>query len=306
MSSSSTEASDVIIRPATGADLEELFALTIEIGWIVSKELFTALFNIVEDGHYVVADLHGKIIGSRFVIILDERTAMFDFLIVAKEHRGKGIAKKIAEATLKIAGDRNIVVWALPERVEPNLKVGMKNGGGNLYRCDCRLDVGTLYVDKQQETASVKVVPTSEVDFEALLAYDTSVNVFQRRKFLKVWLAKPSAVSFAALTDGGEVVGYGQVQDAPEAYSISPLYADNPTAFVLLLKALIESIPKDSKVSMIINVDYTPWNEIKERNKDVVNFIKDKPIQMMYTKENLILPKFGSVFALACTGAFPV
>ncbi|XP_013401633.1 uncharacterized protein LOC106167393 [Lingula anatina] len=297
--------SQVIIRPAKRADLDELFTLTDQVGWDVSKELLTALFDSLEQGHYIVADLHGKIIGSRFVVVLDENTVMFDFLIVDKKYRGNRIAKKIADATLKIAGERNVVLWSVPDRIELNKKVGMKIGGGNLYFCDGFFDPETLYVDKQHDAAEVKVVSASEVDFEALLAYDTSIITFQRRKFLKVWLAKPSAIAFVALTDGGEIVGYGQVQEAPHAYFISPLYADTPSAFMMLLKAIIESIPKNSKIFMIMNVDYVAWAEVLKRNKDKINVYPENPIQMMYTKENLVMPKFSSVFAISCTGAYP-
>ncbi|XP_023932211.1 uncharacterized protein LOC106153440 [Lingula anatina] len=298
-------ASDVIIRPAKLEDLDELYEFTDKVDWRVSKETLKLFLEIVEDGHYLVADLHGKIIGSRLVIILDDKNAMFDFFIVDPKYRGSGVAKKIAARTMEIAGDRNVMIWSVSYRIQQNLKTGMKIGGGRLHLCEGRFDIGTLRVDTTLNDSAIKVVPTSEVDFEALLAYDTSIIVFQREKFLKAWLAKPSAASFAALTDGGEVVGYGQVQDAPRSKVISPLYADNPAAFKLLLKALLESIPMEYSVYMLINVDYGAGMEVINMNKGTVKVFPDEPGTFMYTKRNLEMPKFGNVFAVACWGAFP-
>ncbi|XP_023933253.1 uncharacterized protein LOC112042638 [Lingula anatina] len=297
--------SGVIIRPATLEDLDELYEFTDQVHWEVSKETLKVLLELVEVGHYLVADLHGKIIGSYLIILLDGKNAMCNFLIVDQKYRGSSIAKKIVARTMENAGDRNVVIYSIYNRIQSNIKFGLKIGGQHVHLCEGRFDVGTLNSDAKMNHSVINVIPANEVDFEALLTYDTSINVFQRKKFLKAWLAKPSAISFAALTDGGEVVGYGQVQDAPRTKVISPLYADNPEAFKLLLKALLESIPTESRVNMFINVDYEAGMEVINKNKGTVKMLPEERGTFMYTKRNLEIPKFGSVFALTCIGSFP-
>ncbi|XP_013399511.2 uncharacterized protein LOC106165730 [Lingula anatina] len=140
--------SEVVIRQAQMSDVTGIFNLMKEVQWNFSKDTIATLLKIVEEGgEFIVADLNGLVIGARVVFILDHETASVGFFAVKPEYRGKTVAKQIAARVQSIIGERNLILWSLPPRIAPNMKVGMQLSNGSycrLFYCRGKLDLTTL------------------------------------------------------------------------------------------------------------------------------------------------------------------
>lgn len=210
---------DLLIRPMTRGELDEMVALAAVEGWnpgLADAEIF---WNTDPEG-YLAAELAGEMIGGGSIVSYGTFGFM-GFFIVKPRFRGKGLG-----TTLWFARKERLLA-----RLEPPGAIGMDGvfdmqpwyarGGFELACRDLR------YQGVGRPAPDGPTVPLSEVPFEELLRYDTAHFPAPRQRFLEQWIAQPGGLALGVLT-GERLSGYGVARACREGYKIGPLFADTP------------------------------------------------------------------------------
>lgn len=105
----SLSAADATIRAATAADVPELLRFIhpfVEQGKLLlrTEEELEMLVP-----HGFVAELEGRIVGVAALEIYSVKLAEIRSLAVAAEYQGQGVGKRLIEACLQLAGERNVL-----------------------------------------------------------------------------------------------------------------------------------------------------------------------------------------------------
>ncbi|XP_013420598.1 uncharacterized protein LOC106180959 [Lingula anatina] len=294
---------DVIIRSARQEDIPGINCLAEEAQFFRSKETLSAIMEYVGEENFIVAEHLGQLIGCRVAVLLNESTAFVGYFIVTKKYRGTKVAKRIARRILDIVGERNLLLWSVVERVHTNIKFGMKLASGNFQSimvCAGKIDISKLRTCEESERAThppIKILQKSDVDFDSLFAYDTSIHGFPRRKCLEIWLTKPTSTTLVAVAHDGAVKGYGVIQDAPHYFHLAPLYAESSAAMIALLKALLETIPEGAEVEFFENPACSTAAKVLQDNKNSLAQLSE--MKLMLSKENVVMPDPERVFGVA-------
>jgi GNAT superfamily N-acetyltransferase len=208
----------VTIRPMARAELDVLVGWAAEEGW--NPGLNDAdLFWGTDPAGFVAAEAHGALVGGGSIVSYDGRFGFMGFFIVAPEHRGRGLGRRL---------------WlhrrdALLARLRPGAAIGMDGvfamqafyarGGFRPAGRDLRMEgVGA------RAARTARLVDAREVPPAALAAYDAGRFPAPRPGFVRRWIAQPGARALAAV-DAGEVRGYGVVRPCRTGFKIGPLFA---------------------------------------------------------------------------------
>ncbi|XP_013406496.1 uncharacterized protein LOC106170970 isoform X2 [Lingula anatina] len=187
--------------------------------------------------------------GCVMVYSFNETHTFLGYLIVKPEHRGKGIARALKAEADTLAADRAIVLVANEAITPMYLKWG--------YKKSMRSGVGKYVVTIKNipvaEAAEFKyeIKDYSEVDWKAILDYDTTFHVIPRERVLRIWFRIEHSQTKVLLLDG-KIAGYGTIMPANDGFAVSPLYGDTPEACLVLLKRLVAPLPPASPVYLTI------------------------------------------------------
>ncbi|XP_013388005.1 uncharacterized protein LOC106157056 isoform X2 [Lingula anatina] len=283
--------SRIKIRQVEKKDVPILFKIYDHENWNYSQETVEAFVDIAGKS-FLVAELDGNVVGSMMANLLNDQEAFGGLAAVIPELRGKGIAKQLWAKRSEFIGERNFGVKSVLHREEILKKHGYSV---STYKCPLicgRIDLSTISV---QGDSSVDIVPTSKVDFEALVKYDAEIHTIPRRTFVEKWLARPSVKSFTALDKSGNIVGYGASSAATHSYRICPLFADSSLVSRLLLVRLLQSVPQDANVDMYLNTENEVGKEIMATNKDTFKIAFE--MRKMFTKRDVDLPQHHKILA---------
>lgn len=107
---------NLVIRAMQGEDVAELAKMekaAFSVPWSEKAfaDLLTHPYNL-----YLVAVLDGRTVGCAGVTMLGDE-ADIDKVMVAKDHRGKGIASKLLEKLLECCEERGVTSFTLEVRV---------------------------------------------------------------------------------------------------------------------------------------------------------------------------------------------
>ena len=108
--------------------------------------------------------------------------------------------------------------------------------------------------------ANDEVKLATQVPFDELLKYDTSVHVYARPLFLEKWNSAPNCLSYAAVSQEGCVIGYAVVRTAlrkEDGWRVGPIFADSFQIARSLYQAVIEGVAtKDPTACITVDVPY--------------------------------------------------
>ena len=98
----------VMIRKATAADLPEIEAFLQQ--FVTSGKLLPRTFQELEGllNNLFIAIVHGKLMGTAALEIYNHKLAEIRSLAVAPEAQGSGIGKKLVDACVELAKERNV------------------------------------------------------------------------------------------------------------------------------------------------------------------------------------------------------
>ena len=111
-----------------------------------------------------------------------------------------------------------------------------------------------------QHSPGISVDPVTEVDFEDVLEYTTSVYGFERYSFLQKWVSSSNSWGCIATNDKGKIVGYAIVRTTDpqdQWWKIGPLLADNSQIARSLYKGVLERVSsEDPNGTVIVDVPF--------------------------------------------------
>jgi hypothetical protein len=177
----------------------------------------------------------GELIGTGSVFSYDGAFGFMGCFIVRPDLRGEGLGTGLWYARR----DRMVA------RLRPGAAVGMdgvfamvpfyERGGFRLAYRDLRFE------GMARGEADPGVVPLARLPFEQVEAYDRRHVPAPRPGLLAGWLGRPG-VRASALVEDGELVAYGALRPATDAWRIGPLFADRPDAAERVLLDLLAGV----------------------------------------------------------------
>jgi hypothetical protein len=208
------------------------------------------LFALDFSKYFFIGELDGERVSCLSIVKYGEDYAFVGYYIVSKPHRGKGYGLrtwKYAFEASALSEQCNVGLDSLVNMETTYAKDGFERVWvirryaavvSNVAEAlsDVRLPIG------------LKIVPGPEVDVNKLAEYDKSIFDAYRQMLVASWITI-SAVSFVALNEKTEIVGYiilrRTIKFEESGYRLSPLFADSLVIAQSLLKKSIEAIGRD-------------------------------------------------------------
>ncbi|UMM33112.1 hypothetical protein L5515_006703 [Caenorhabditis briggsae] len=157
--------------------------------------------------------------------------------------RGQGFGKPIFQKVFDIIGDNNATLTGAVKMSAKYDKVFGFNKCPEHWHWFSSVKCADV---KIPDTVSKEYLTNdwSEVDYEALTAYDRTICTRDRKKYITAWFKLPESVTRVVLNKSGQIVGYATIRPVlNNRLSPAPFYADNLEAAEVLLKDLLNSIP---------------------------------------------------------------
>ncbi len=235
-------------------------------GWNPGLADAAAFWATDPDG-FVCAERDGDVIATGSVVSYDGDFGFMGFFIVRPDLRGHGIG-------------REFWFWRrdrLVARLRPGAAVGMdgvfamqpfyRSGGFEFAHRTLRM---TGPAPRRSAGSRVRVVDAGELPFEEVVAFDQAHFGFDRRRFLRAWIA-PAGGRAVAATDGGRTVGLGVIRPCREAFKIGPLFAaDERVAEAIFLT--LASVAEGSEVTLDVPEVNAEAMDLAERSGLVERF----------------------------------
>jgi GNAT superfamily N-acetyltransferase len=93
----------VQLRRLRGTDLADLMALSASAGWNQTAEDWLRMLRLQPDGCTGIED-DGRVVASATVIVYGGRLAWIGMVLTLPEYRGQGLARRLMERSMEIAG----------------------------------------------------------------------------------------------------------------------------------------------------------------------------------------------------------
>lgn len=125
-------------------------------------------------------------------------------------------------------------------------------------------------VKEKPSSAGVEINSLSEVDFDRLFMYDTSVFGFPRYDFLQKWITIPESLGWVATNKMGDIIGYIVIRYSviDKHQIVAPLFSDDlHVARTLLYVAAKAAIKQKSAEKLVL---WTPAGA----NPDAANMVE--------------------------------
>lgn len=225
-------------------------------GWNPGKNDFNVFWKTDQDGYYGFY-LENELIAGGAIVSYNQVFGFMGLFIVNSEFRGLGIGKKLWSLRKEL----------LLKRLKNGATIGMdgvvemqdfyeKGGFKIAYREERFKGIG-------QEVTLSKAISKIEIeDFEKLADYDLLCFGYERKTFLKNWIAIPNSKCFK-YTESDNLKGYAVIRKVDSGFKIGPLFADRYEVAEELYKACLNSA-----------VGKNVYLDIPVINKDAVKLMK--------------------------------
>lgn len=263
---------DYRVRNMNRPEMDEAVSWAANEGWNPGNHDAEPFFATDPAGFFV-GERGGEIVGVVSAVAYDDKFGFGGFYMVRPEFRGRGYGMVLFQRAFEYLGERNIGADGVVEQQENYQRAGMRLAYRNIRFGG--LGGGVCPDD---------VTPLAEVDFDAILAYDTAHFPAKRRPFLEQWLAMPNAIGYAVAT-AGRLNGYGVLRSCVEGFKVGPLFADGPAEAEALYRALASHA-----------VGHPVFLDVPEPNAEAVALARRHAMApvfetaRMYTKEDPDVP----------------
>ena len=261
-------------RLRTADEVAIIISKVAEEGWKPGALDHVSYFAADNTGFFV-GELNGIVISCISAVKYSEKFAVIGNVIVDKPYRDRGFGRATRSAALaSIPKGSNIFGDVYETTVETNVRVyGAKSAWRNGY-ATIAATKGSLALANVCPPENVR--PASDVQFNDLLEYDTSIHLYSRPSFLHKWISAPNCFAFVATDNNGVVVGYTVVRtvlgEALE-WKIGPLCADTSEIAKSLYKTVFAKVAaEDSKATIGMDV---PFDD--PTNPDALKLLQDLP-----------------------------
>ena len=218
------------IRNMTCNDVDLALAWAAREGWnpgIADAECFHA----VDPAGFLMGCLDGEPICCISVVAYGLTFGFVGFYIVKPELRGRGYGYHLWQVGMRRLKSRIVGLDGVIAQQQNYKRSGFVFAHRNIRYG------GVLHCEHASDPRVTFIGAGSEKD---VLAYDRNFFPARRDKFLRCWL-RPEQRKAIALTEKGEVRGYGVVRACRNGYKVGPLFADDEEGADILFRALAAS-----------------------------------------------------------------
>ena len=216
--------------------------------WALGRNELRCVFNADPSGFFV-GELGGKKISS-ISVLNHGHFAFSSFLVVESSYRGKGYASKTwLAAAASVSKECTIGLNAVENMIATYERYGFKRAWVDREFVISARNTAEVLTGSTQLPPAATIKPITEVQFDALFAYDTAVFGGPRRTFLETLTSFPESIGFAAVDEKGGLLGYAMCEkmlDEEKGVRIAPLFADNEQIARGLLQAVSEALTSQS------------------------------------------------------------
>ena len=259
ISASMSASNEFVVRKVESfEELKYLSELLKNEDWSLGRNELRCVFSADPSGFFV-GELSGKKI-STISIIKHGHFAFCSFLVVEKSYRSKGYGLKTwqaASALASVSKGCNIGLNAVENMIGVYEKYGFKRAWIDREFVISASNTAKVLTGSTQLPPVATIKPITEVKFDALVAYDTTVFGASRRTFLEVLTSRPESIGFAAVDDKGGLLGYSMSErmlDEDKGMRIAPLFADNEQIARGLLLAVAEALTSQNPPHVDVDI----------------------------------------------------
>lgn len=209
--------------------LEDAVALSRQAGWphrLEDWQMALALSRgivAIEDGR--------RVVGTVLVTFYGDDCATINMVIVDEAMRGRGLGRKLMDASLKIAGERQLRLVATKDGLPLYQKLGFRQTGLNILQHQ-----GIVPAIAAPEG----VEPAKAADLDTIVALDRAAFGAERKGLLE-YIAEVGR--FAVIRRAGQLQGFAAFRAFGRGDVIGPVVAGNAGDACALISFFIASRP---------------------------------------------------------------
>lgn len=265
---------EIIVRVMTRGEVDLAIDWAAGEGWNPGLHDADSFYALDPHGFFLGL-LHGKPVGCIAAVAYDDQLGFIGLYIVKPEYRAKGHGLQLFRAGMKYLGNRNIGLHSVFAQQQYYEKSGFKS----VHRSIRFTGVGG------GDETEPDVVDLGSFADEEVLAYDRSVFIAPRARFLEHWLEPPRGAALG-IRENNKLAGYGVVRACRHGYRIGPLFADTPAGADKLFQALRRHVPESASFFL----------DVPEPNKEAVTLVQRHGMTKvfetarMYTRKSPPIP----------------
>ena len=219
-------ASPPLVRPLTARETGTLIDWAATEGWNPGSA-DAEVFRAADREGFLGAFVDGEMAAGIAATAYDASFGFVGLYICRPDLRGRGIGKAVWDAGMARLGGRTIGLDGVPEQ-QANYRSAGFVADHETVRFSGRPAPG------EDDRAAVRPLAPERV--EQAVALDRRCFPAPRDDFLRTWLARPHIAMASA--DGERLTGFGVVRPCREGWKIGPLFADDETLAMQILRAL--------------------------------------------------------------------
>jgi GNAT superfamily N-acetyltransferase len=231
------------IRPLT------LLEMSVPLGWAKQEGWNPGLqdkgpFWQADPAGFIGGFLGDQLIATVAAVRYEPAFGFIGFYLVDPAHRGRGYGIQVWEAGLAhLEGLPSIGLDGVVAQQDNYQKSGFAYAHNNARQEGYpQRDGLTITL-----SAGERLLPSSEVSFEALAGFDAQHFASPRTRFLSAWIKQAGHRSRVILR-GHQVCGYGVIRPCALGYKIGPLFAQTAAQARNLILALCQNLSPDAPI----------------------------------------------------------
>lgn len=242
---------DFRVLQASLKDIETVLGWTKAEGWGLG--VHDALPYLVGDPTgFFVGYLENQPVGFIAAIRYSSEFGFIGLYLVKPEFRGKGYGIQIWKKGMEHLKGCNVGLDGVPIQQKKYEKSGFKLAYSHIHYLS---DVDSRSTWAEELPSDLALQNIQEIPLDLVLKYCDLKFPAHRHKFLTTWFSMPEASGYVALRDQ-QIQGLGWIRKCQGAYTIAPLFAENPQ----IARALFLKLSKDAGKNPIL-IDVPSVNE---------------------------------------------
>ncbi|WP_193367848.1 GNAT family N-acetyltransferase [Pelagibius marinus] len=196
------------------------------------------VFHATDPGGYFMGWIGDTPVSSISVVRYGTDFGFLGFYIVHPDHRGSGAGIATWNHGMATLEGRCVGLDGVVAQQDNYRKIGFALAGRNIRHSGVPAIEGA-------GAPAVEVRPVTELELQAVVAYDGTFFAAPRAVFTRPWVLPEDGVRRSArfaLKDG-EVTGYGVIRDCRSGCKIGPLFAEDAATATALFLALCATRP---------------------------------------------------------------
>lgn len=219
------------VRHLTRREFDDVVGWAAQEGWNPGLDDAQIFWDTDPQG-FVGAQWRGELVGSGSIVAYGGAFGFMGFFIIRPELRGQGLGAQLWHERVRL----------LRQRLRAGAPIGMDgvfdmqpfyaNGGFTFHHRSPRM--AGVGVSCRPDAALAEL---SSLPFERVAQYDLEHFGYERRAFLKRWIAPAKGLALG-VPQGNRLRGMGVVRQCLNGCKIGPLFADDPQTAEMLFDAL--------------------------------------------------------------------